>query len=63
MCVTYLVFVGRVERNFAALFVGGAELGDFADGQFDAFKQSRLTGVAVAFSTHEHKRRHEVPTT
>jgi len=36
--VEYLVFVGRIERNFAALLVGGAEFGDFADRQFDTLE-------------------------
>ena len=50
----YLVFVGRVERNLAALFVGGATLGDLANRQLHALEKSRLRRVAVAFSVHQH---------
>jgi len=45
-----LVFVGRIERNFAALFVCGAVFPDLADRQLDTLEKCRLGRVAVAFA-------------
>jgi len=49
-----LVFVGGVKRHFAALFVGGSELRDFADRQFNTLEKCRLGRIAVTLAVQAH---------
>ena len=50
---TYLIFVGRIERNLADFRISFAKTDDTANGQFNTLEQRRFGCVTVAFSARK----------